>query len=178
MHETSMNGAVAGRKRAVRQREERPRWHTSGLRLFSVAFPTNRRFTSALGSRPAWACSERSAEENVMRILFSGLVAAGLLTSQWAAAQCVRPADHAALDVAGLKTQLMVTALTCGADDRYNAFVTKYRPDLVNEEKVAGGYFSRSYGRTGKSRQDDYMTQLANSKSQTGLQQGNRFCDH
>jgi len=49
---------------------------------------------------------------------------------------------------------------------------------LVNEEKVAGGYFSRSYGRTGKSRQDDYMTQLANSKSQTGLQQGNRFCDH
>ena len=113
-----------------------------------------------------------------MRMLLSGVVAAGLLTSQWAAAQCVRPADHAALDVAGLKTQLMVTALTCGADDRYNAFVTKYRSDLVAEEKAAGGYFSHAYGRTGRARQDDYMTQLANSKSRMGLQQGNRFCDH
>jgi hypothetical protein len=111
-------------------------------------------------------------------MLFSGLVAAGLLTSQWAEAQCVRPTDHAALDVAGLKTQLMVTALTCNADDRYNAFITKYRGELVSEEKAAGGYFSRAYGRSGRSRQDDYMTQLANSKSHTGLAQGNRFCDH
>jgi hypothetical protein len=112
-----------------------------------------------------------------MRLLFSGFVAAGLLTSQIAAAQCVRPADHAALDVAGLKTQLMVTALTCHVDDRYNAFINKYRPELVAHEKAAGGYFSRTYGRSSKSRQDDYMTQLANSKSQLGLQQGSLFCD-
>lgn len=112
-----------------------------------------------------------------MRMLLSGLVAAGLLTSQIAAAQCVRPADHAALDVAGLKTQLMVTALTCQANDRYNAFVTKFRPDLQVHEKAAGGYFSRSYGRNSKSRQDDYVTQLANSKSQAGLAQGSLFCD-
>jgi hypothetical protein len=112
-----------------------------------------------------------------MRLLFCGFVAAGLFTSQIAAAQCVRPADHAALDVAGLKTQLMVTALTCHVDDRYNAFITKYRPELVAHEKAAGGYFSRIYGRSSKSRQDDYMTQLANSKSQLGLQQGSLFCD-
>jgi hypothetical protein len=113
-----------------------------------------------------------------MRILFSGLVAAGLLTSQWATAQCVRPADHAALDVAGLKTQLMVTALTCNADDRYNAFINKYKGDLNAEEKTAGSYFSHAYGRSGRSRQDDYMTNLANTKSHLGLAQGNRFCDH
>src|SRR3954451_12614264 len=113
-----------------------------------------------------------------MRMLFSSLVAAGLLTSQLASAQCVRPADHAALDVAGLKTQLMVTALTCNADDRYNAFINKYKSLLNSEEKTAGGYFSRAYGRAGRSRQDDYMTNLAHSKSHTGLAQGNRFCDH
>ena len=113
-----------------------------------------------------------------MRVLFSSLAAAGLLTSQLASAQCVRPADHAALDVAGLKTQLMVTALTCNADDRYNAFITKYKTLLNSEEKTAGGYFSRAYGRAGRTRQDDYMTNLANSKSHTGLAQGSRFCDH
>jgi hypothetical protein len=112
-----------------------------------------------------------------MRLLFSGIVAAGLLTSQLAAAQCVRPPENAALDVAGLKTQLMVTALTCHADERYNAFIMKFRPDLVTQERAAGGYFSRAYGRTSKSRQDDYVTQLANSKSQSGLQQGSLFCD-
>ncbi|MBV8912917.1 MAG: hypothetical protein JOZ05_07770 [Acetobacteraceae bacterium] len=112
-----------------------------------------------------------------MRLLFSGLVAAGLLTSQMAAAQCVRPTENAGLDVAGLKAQLMVTALTCGAEDRYNAFIAKFRPDLLTHEKAAGGYFSRTYGRNSRSRQDDYITQLANSKSQVGLQQGNRFCD-
>jgi len=101
-----------------------------------------------------------------------------LLTSQMAAAQCVRPPENAALDVAGLKTQLMVTALTCHADERYNAFILKFRPDLVSHEKAAGSYFSRTYGRSSKSRQDDYVTQLANSKSQAGLQQGSLFCDH
>ena len=113
-----------------------------------------------------------------MRILFSGLLAAGLLGSQVAAAQiCARPTDLAAFDLAGLKTQLMVTALTCNADDRYNAFVTKYRPALLDNEKALSSYFSRAHGRRSQQQRDDYITQLANSHSQTGLKQGNRFCD-
>lgn len=113
-----------------------------------------------------------------MRVLFSGLLAAGLLGGQVAAAQsCARPADVSAFDLAGLKTQLMVTALTCKADDQYNAFVTKYRPALLENEKALASYFNRAHGRRSQQQRDDYITQLANSHMQTGLKQGNRFCD-
>ncbi len=113
-----------------------------------------------------------------MRISFSALLAAGLLTGQMAMAQCVRPTDTAAFDIAGLKTSLMVTALTCNANAKYDAFVLKYRPELVNTDKALGNYFSRAHGRQGRTRQDDYVTQLANSQSQTGLRQGTLFCNH
>lgn len=114
-----------------------------------------------------------------MRISLSGLLAVGLLSSHVASAQnCARPADLAAFDLAGLKTQLMVTALTCNANDRYDAFVMKYRPTLLENEKALGSYFNRAHGRRSQQKQqDDYITQLANSHSQTGLKQGNRFCD-
>ena len=112
-----------------------------------------------------------------MRKTFSAVLAVGLLASQVAAAQCVRPADVTALDVIGLKTNLMVTALTCNADSRYNAVVTKYRPELVNQDKALTGYFSRAHGRQARTRQDDYVTQLANSQSQAGIKQGSLFCN-
>lgn len=111
-----------------------------------------------------------------MRILVSGLLVAGLLSSSIAEAQCVQPGDHSAFDVTALKTKLMVTALTCGADEKYNAFVTKYRPELTSQDKALGGYFSRAHGRRARQQQDDYVTQLANSESQTGVRQGSLFC--
>lgn len=111
-----------------------------------------------------------------MRKTFSAVLAAGLLTSQMAAAQCARSADTTAFDVVGLKTNLMVTALTCNADERYNAFVTKYRPELMSHDKMLGSYFSRVHGRQARTRQDDYVTQLANSQSQAGIRQGSLFC--
>ena len=36
-----------------------------------------------------------------------------------------------------------MTALTCQADERYNAFVRKYQPDLQREDRSLNGYFSR-----------------------------------
>ncbi len=110
-----------------------------------------------------------------MRMLVSGLLAIGL-TSNVAAAQCVRPADYPAFDVAALKTKLMVTALTCSADEKYNAFVVKYRPELTSHDKALTGFFSRAHGRRARQQQDDYITQLANSQSQLGLSQGTLFC--
>ena len=65
-----------------------------------------------------------------MRLLFSGLVAAGLLTSQTAGAACAPPSEREALDVAGLKSFLMVVTLTCNNDDQYNAFVNKFRSEV------------------------------------------------
>lgn len=112
-----------------------------------------------------------------MRLLLTSLVAASLTGGPLLAAECARPPEHTALDVTALKTSLMVTALTCKVDERYNAFVMKYRPDLVQTDKTLNGFFSRSYGRSAPKQRDDYVTQLANSISQVGLKQGSLYCD-
>ncbi len=112
-----------------------------------------------------------------MRLLFSGCLAAGLLVSQMAFAQsCAHPADKTAFDVTGLKSQLMVTAITCSATERYNAFVLRYRPSLMTQEKVLSAYFSRNFGRRAQVQHDDYITSLANTQSQDGLKSGTAFC--
>ena len=112
-----------------------------------------------------------------MRLMLTSLVAASLISSPLFAADCTRPAEHTALDVTALKTQLMVTALTCKVDEKYNSFVMKYRPDLVQTDKSLNTYFTRAYGRAAAKQRDDYVTQLANTQSQTGLKQGSLFCD-
>lgn len=112
----------------------------------------------------------------MMRIVVSGLLAAALLGGHVAEAACVRPGDYPAFDVTALKSKLMVTALTCGEQGKYNAFVTKFRPELVSQDTALNGYFSRADGRRGRQQHDDYITQLANSQTQTGLRQGSLFC--
>ena len=107
----------------------------------------------------------------------SSLLAVGLLTSNVASAQsCTRPVDKTAFDVVGLKSQLMVTAITCEATERYNAFILRYRPSLVAQERVLNSYFSRNFGKRAQHEHDDYITSLANSQSQNGLKAGNAFC--
>ena len=111
-----------------------------------------------------------------MRVLVSGVLSAVLFGGHMAAAQCVRPDDRPAFDITALKTKLMVTALTCGENDKYNAFVMKYRPELTSQDKALNTYFNRANARRGRQQHDDYITQLANSESQTGLRQGSLFC--
>ncbi len=113
-----------------------------------------------------------------MRMLVSGLLAVGLVASHAAAAQCVRPGDYPAFDVAALKAKLMITALTCNADEKYNAFVTKYRPELASQDKALNSFFTRANSRRARQQHDDYITQLANSQSETGVNQGTLFCHY
>ena len=112
-----------------------------------------------------------------MRLLLTSLVAAGFMAGQVSAAECLRSADVTALDVTGLKTQLMITALTCKAGNRYNDFIRKYQPELVREDKSLSSYFGRSFGRSATKQKDDYITRLANTQSQIGLKNGTLFCD-
>jgi hypothetical protein len=114
-----------------------------------------------------------------MRILLSGLVAAGLLTSSLAQAveSCARPADQTAFNVEGLKSELMVTALSCHAQDKYNAFMARYKGDIATHENALNAYFKRAYGRSAQKAHDDYITQLANVQSEDGLHAGTAFCD-
>lgn len=112
-----------------------------------------------------------------MRLLMTSLVAAGLLAGPVRAAECLRNEDHVAVDVTTLKTLLMVTALTCQADEKYNAFIRKYQADLQREDRSLNAYFTRTYGRNSAKQRDDYVTQLANAQSSLGLKQGSLFCD-
>ena len=121
--------------------------------------------------------AEPSGAENTMRILFSSIVTAGLLASHLASAQCTRPAEKSAFDVTGLKSQLMVTAISCQVQEKYNAFVVRFRPDLASSDRTLNSYFSRAFGRRGQQEHDDYVTSLANAQSQNGIKAGTGLCN-
>lgn len=89
---------------------------------------------------------------------------------------CARPLEKAAFDVAGLKSQLMVTALSCDSQTKYDQFITRYRKDLLGDEKTINGFFGRAYGKRGQIEHDDYVTQLANAQSDLRNQSGDQFC--
>lgn len=112
-----------------------------------------------------------------MRTVLSAFVAANLLVSQVASAQtCARPAELSAFNVASLKSQLMVTALSCDVRDRYNDFVRRFQSELMAKERALDGYFRRAFGRRAQQEHDDYITNLANTQSEAGVHQGTLFC--
>lgn len=111
-------------------------------------------------------------------ITAAAAAALGLLAAPLAQAEpCARTTEKSAFDITGLKSQLMVTAITCRAEEKYNAFVLRYRTDLVSQDKALNGYFNRTAGRRAQQQHDDYITALANSQSQDGLKLGTLFCD-
>jgi hypothetical protein len=117
-----------------------------------------------------------------MRSLLSSLVATAMLagTAGQALAQaqpCMRNAEKTAFEIAGLKSELMVIAIDCQVQDRYNSFILRFRPDLQSSEKGLNAYFARTvHGSTARAH-DDYITSLANSLSQSALTRGTLFCD-
>ena len=116
-----------------------------------------------------------------MRLL-SSVVAAALLAAPLAASpavaasECAGPSDRHAFDVEGLKSELMVMALSCGAQSQYNAFISRYKSDLSSQESALSGYFKHTYGKSAQKAHDDYITQLANVQSDKGLKLGTQFC--
>ncbi|WP_408887091.1 hypothetical protein [Kozakia baliensis] len=122
-----------------------------------------------------------SARRRIMRP-FARIAACCLLAGSMSAALpayaagCGESPAHEAFDVQGLKSELMVTALSCNAQDRYNAFVGKFHAKLLEEESRLNGYFHSTYGRNAQKEHDDYITQLANVQSEGGLRAGTIFC--
>jgi hypothetical protein len=110
--------------------------------------------------------------------LLAGLTAGQMLIAPLAQAACATPAEKPAFDVAGLKSELMVVALTCNERDKYNNFVVRYQPALMSQDRALNSYFRRAFGRAAQKQHDDYITQLANTQSETGIQQGTLFCMH
>ncbi|AQS84938.1 MAG: hypothetical protein ABF876_04800 [Acetobacter aceti] len=112
------------------------------------------------------------------RFAIAGLVSLGITCGSGAfAATCSGSPATEAFDVQGLKSELMVTALSCKAQDRYNDFVAKFRTKLLAEEQRLNTYFRTTYGKRSQVEHDDYITQLANVQSEKGLQSGSVFCN-
>ena len=115
-----------------------------------------------------------------MRRLLSSLAAVSLLTAQAAQAQleCLSPTERSAVQVAALRSQLMVLATGCQDDSSYNAFIRKFQPELMGNERAIGDMFKRKYGRRAQQEHDRFTTDLANAESTAGLSLGTDFCDH
>ena len=114
-----------------------------------------------------------------MRRLMCGLLGASLLAGPALAAEnCSSPADRQIFEIAALKSEAMVLAESCHQEDRYNAFIERYKPLLLANEHAFDAYFKRVYGRSGQAEHDAYITALANAQSDVGLKQGTDFCPH
>ena len=110
------------------------------------------------------------------RFLVAGLAAAlaGAALPAVAQAQaCIQPVEKTALDVRSLQSQLMVIALTCGEQDKYNAFVNRYQAELGSTWRAMTASYRRAGGQKAL---DSYITTLANAQSQDGIRQGTNFC--
>ena len=113
------------------------------------------------------------------RVLVSLAAVAALAVPQaWAQLQCLGPAERSVVEVAALRSQLMVLATGCHQDDSYNAFIRKYQADLMSNEKAVGELFRRKYGSRGQQEHDRFTTELANAESNAGMRLGSDFCAH
>jgi len=82
-----------------------------------------------------------------------------------------------AFNVIGLKSALMVAALTCGEQDRYDAFMQDFQPHVLQAQHVMDAYFRKASGRySGQKMEDSFVTQLANNQTIAGMTQGSAFC--
>lgn len=89
---------------------------------------------------------------------------------------CTKEAERAAFDTEALKSELMVTALTCQQKEKYDAFIHTYQAALTGTEADLNGYFKHAYGRQYQKAHDDYISNLANVQSEEGLKMGTAFC--
>jgi hypothetical protein len=88
-----------------------------------------------------------------------------------------RQALQQAFNVIGLKSALMVGALSCGQQDEYDAFMNMYHPLVLDDQHVIDAYFRRIGGRyAGQTKEDAFVTLLANNQTMGGIGQGGVFC--
>lgn len=102
-------------------------------------------------------------------------LAAALVSVQ--AYACMSQSSEQALDVLGLKSSLMVAALACHQNSRYNQFMLRFQPHVLAAQEQVDHFFKRHYGANSRSYEDSYITSLANVQSIAGIRQGIDYCD-
>lgn len=135
-------------------------------------------FPVAAHQPPRYSTVTAFSKENLMRRLVSVVTAMGILSAQpvLAAQQCSSLTDQSAFEVQALRSELMVLATGCHEDERYNAFIRRYQPDLQANERIIDAYFKHRYGRSGQTEHDRFVTELANAMSRQGSDLGGDFC--
>jgi hypothetical protein len=113
-----------------------------------------------------------------MRRLISAVAAVTMLSAQpvLAERQCSSLSDQSAFEVQALRSELVVLATGCHADEHYNAFIRRYQNDLQANERSISAYFQHRYGRAAQTEHDRFVTELANAMSRQGSDLGGDFC--
>lgn len=110
-----------------------------------------------------------------MRRIALGLVASTFMGAN--AMACMAPGTQEALDVIGLKSTLMVSALTCDQRSDYDTFMKRFQPHILAEQHRMDAYFRARHGKVFQKYEDNYVTSLANVQSTAGIHQGSDFCN-
>ncbi len=99
-----------------------------------------------------------------------------LLAPAAASARCADPAEQSVFEVEALKSELMVAGITCKQEDRYNAFMERYKPRMAENYRAFEQHFNRTRGRAGKTATDAYVTNLAQTRGFEAQKLGSDFC--
>jgi hypothetical protein len=82
-----------------------------------------------------------------------------------------------AFNVVGLKSALMVAALSCNQQDKYDTFMTSFQPHILAAQHTMDTYFHKASGPySGQKMEDNFVTLLANNQSDAGIAEGSTFC--
>jgi hypothetical protein len=108
--------------------------------------------------------------------LFAALGMLAAPAAALAAPRCPSEAEQSVFEVEALKSELMVVGITCQQEDRYNAFMERYKPRLAENYRSFEQHFNRSRGRAGKSATDAYVTNLAQTRGFEAQKLGSDFC--
>ena len=118
----------------------------------------------------------RSAEGVAALVLGLVLALAAGGSSAWAASACATAEDEATLNARVLQTELMVAALACGEQQRYNAFVNAFKSELSQRGQLLRAYFKRVHGSSGEKRMNAFVTKLANDAAQRTANGPQAYC--
>jgi len=95
----------------------------------------------------------------------AALLVAALAAPVSARAACVPTADQASVGMRALQTELMVAGIKCSAE-RWNSFARQFKTTIKTDADRLQSLFRKTYGPSGATRMNAFVTQLANDASQ------------
>ncbi len=113
---------------------------------------------------------------NIFYLIIAGNFVASVCSPAVAGPVCVGAGESQSFNIIGLKSTLMVDALSCGMNQNYDSFMVKFQPQILQAQHQMDDYFVRAGGLAGQSLEDGFTTQLANSESDAAAAQGAGFC--